>query len=229
MKNLFTPAIAIAILGIISSGATAATLDFVGEADFNERGVNDNTVIKMDGVNVTFSSNYFAYFDHGSAGLGVCKQVDNPGVSSADGKGNQCNTDIPNPASDDNITVKESVTIAFDSALDLEQLRFNQEGHVPFSGLALNDTLLFGINDDGLARYTFGELQAANFTNVLSATFAYDDDHFVFDDRHIGRNAEQFYLASAVVTPVPVPAALPLLLAGVAGLGAMARRRRKAV
>jgi hypothetical protein len=30
------------------------------------------------------------------------------------------------------------------------------------------------------------------------------------------------------VTPVPVPAALPLLLAGVGGLGLMARRKRKA-
>ena len=205
--------------------AQAATLDFISEANNNERGVIDNTVITMDGVDVTFSANgtNFAYFDHGNAGLGVCQNVTN---FTSGGTSNRC----ASGASDDNVTVKEAVTIAFDTAMNLSDLIFQREGHTPFSTStsALQKTLLFGINGGDLGRYTFGQLEGLSFGAVLKATFAYDDSSFdPVRANNLTRDAEQFYLASATVSPVPVPAGLPLLLAGIGGLGLMARRKRK--
>lgn len=220
-KMIVATAVAIACIG---STATSATLDFVAEADNNERGVVDGTVITMGGVDVEFNSSHFAYFDHGSAGLGVCKEVTD---FSNGGTSNRC----ASGAGDDNVTMDEAVTISFTSAMMLSGLKFNEEGHKPFGTTtgSLAKTLLFATNGGALARYTFGELQAASFTDVFSATFAYDNSIFtVGDDRNLNANAEQYYLASAIVAPVPVPASLPLLLAGLGGLGFAARRKRKA-
>lgn len=208
--------------------AQAATLDFITAANNNERGFTDGSVVTLDGVNVTLSANgsNFAYYDHGNAGLGVCANVTD---FNSGGTANRC----ASGADDDNVTVSEAVTIAFDTAMNLTGLVFQQEGHVPFSDsmAELSKTLLFGINGaTSLTRYTFNQLQGLSFNNVLSATFAFDDDTFdPVNANNLSRNAQQFYLASATVAPVPVPAALPLLLAGLGGLGLMARRKRKAV
>ena len=226
LKTILATAVA---LTLSAGAASAAVLDFVQEANNNERGVTDGTEIIMNGVNVTFTSSHFAYFDHGGAGLGVCKYVANPGATSNNGEGNQCNTDIPNPASDDNVTSTESVTISFDYAMTLSNLLFNQEGHAPFSdsATALQKTLLFGINDGTLVRYTFAQLQSMSFSDVISATFAFDDATFWNDADFNGLSAasEQFYLAAATVVPVPLPAAGLMLLAGLGALGAARRRR----
>lgn len=235
MKKLFLTA-ALAV-GLSATSGSAAVLDFLEFANNNEHGVADGTVIEFNGVNVGFSAGLrngstaaFAYFDHGNAGLGVCKSP-REGVTFAggllgQGTGNDCLS-----ASDDNVTVTESVTISFDQAFNLSGLSFTGEGHQFGNGAVpvfLQDettgqnrsaaTLRFGINGGALTEYTFGVLSTLSFGNVTSATFAFNDGV---------QTADQFYLASAVVNPVPVPAALPLLLAGLGGLGVMARRKRK--
>lgn len=190
--------------GLFASSAQAATLDFFAEAWNNERGVVDGTVIAMDGVPVTFSANgnHEAYFDHG-AGLGVCLNL----TASL-----QCN-----PASDDNITVGEVLTLGFSTPQVLGGLIFRGAQH---GLLTTTQTFLFGTNGGTLTSYTFQEFGALSFNNVNSATFAYG-----------GTNAYQFYLDAATVTAyepstVPVPPALPLLGAGLLGLGLLVRKRR---
>jgi hypothetical protein len=209
---------------LLASGASAATLNFMAEANGNERGVSDGYVlnsVNTDFTNVTLSANgsNYAYFDSGNAGLGVCSVLTTTF---------QCN-----PANDDNVTVTEAVTIAFDAAMTLSGLLFRAEGHVPLA--SATQTLLFGTNGGTLARYTFSELIGLTFSNVLSATFAFDDAPFSAgaDARNIAQNAEQFYLQSATVVPgggilppVPVPATAPLLL-GALGLFGVGMRRLK--
>lgn len=222
MKTFLITAAIAATVG--ATAANAATLDFTAEANGNERGLMDGTVITMDGVDVTFSSNFFAYLDSGNAGLGVCQSVTD---FSNGGSVNRC----ASGAGDDNITAGEVVTIGFNFAMTLSDLLFVEEGHQPFGSTAgSNDqTLLFGVNGGALSRYTFGELAMATFEDVTNASFAFDDGSFtVGDDRGLARNAEQFYVGAATVAPVPVPAALGLMVAALGGLAGLRRSRKTA-
>ncbi|WP_375230312.1 VPLPA-CTERM sorting domain-containing protein [Roseobacter sp. S98] len=231
--------IAIAVCATLGTAAQSATLDFLEFANDNEHGVANGTTIEFEGVDVTFNAGLhegidgtaFAYFDHGGAGLGVCKSP-RSGVTFGEGRtgagrGNDCSD-----AGDDNVTVTETVTISFDQAFNLSELSFTGEGHSFSNPVFLEDettglnrsaaTLLFGVNGGPLAEFTFSELSMETFLGVTSATFAFDDANF-----NGGNNtADQFYLASAVVNPVPLPAGLPLLLAGIGGLGILRRRQR---
>ena len=260
-KRLLTSLAVICAVGASSVGA--AELDFIEFSDNNEQGVTSGTSISdsaFDGVTLTFSAgdanwldqggvgNFFPYFDHGGAGLGVCQQVNSPGTST--GTGNQCNT-AGVGAGDDNVTTLEAVAVSWGFEGTLSNVLFTGEGHV-FGApefLHLEDagdgnkersdnTFLFGTSaSDGLTRYTFGEFASLSFSGITGAIFVFDDvsfDSFInFDDdsetlsNGLLRNSDQFYLAAATLEPVPVPAALPLLLAGIGGLGFVARRKRK--
>ena len=153
-----------------------------------------------------------AYFDAGSAGLGACSDI----TGSA-----QCN-----PSNNDNVgaiggssnvadTTFETLTLTFDANVLLTNVVFAGEGHGFFDGnvdlngtiFDLTDPLVTSINP-GFATTT---LYAFSYIPISGAG-----------------TVNEFYIESIAFTAVPLPAALPLFLSALAGLGLMGWRRRQA-
>ncbi len=243
MKKMITAAAGLAAMGMAS--ANAAVLDFGGEAEFGigERGFADGTTLPASAF-LDFGVTLRALYDPDGAGVGAPQQRVNPyldgpgggaptaglGVCRALDAQNQCD-----PGSDDNITFGEAVQIAFTGApggrFDVRYLSFVGDGHVDFNGNNTN-TLLVGTNAGSVTRYTFAGAVAAAlsgaFLNVLSIEFYFDDgtwDALGLNANGLQQNGDQFYIGS--ISDVPIPAALPLLLSGLAGLGFASRRKRK--
>lgn len=193
------PVLAAALLA--AGTAHAARLDFVAEAAGNERGIASGTTLTIDGLDVTFTSSNFPYFDDLSGGkpggLGVCKTLS---------QSFQCQ-----PGNDDNITVGESVTLSFAAPQILSEFSFTNADHNNLNGSTR--TLLVGLNGVTPAQTRFVDVVGATLGPVQSITFAYG-----------GGAPSQFYLNAVTATPVPLPAAAGLLAGALAGLGALRRR-----
>lgn len=216
MRKLLTAAASVFAAFGLTAAAQAAVIDFAGAADSppGERGLADTAAgvpnLTIDGVAMRLTTpadeDWFPYLDssgsEGPAGLGVCKTVD--GAS-------QCV-----PSSDDNVTIGEDVKIEFlDGAggplfFDIRQLSFRGEGHVDFNGNAVNTLLING------AEWTF----AAAFMAAATGIFGGTSITFAFG----GSSPEQFYVN--LISDVPLPGALTLMLSGLAGLAFASRRKR---
>lgn len=156
------------VLAILGTSAQAETLDFLGGANNEERGVASCTMYSnafTGGLTLASTSNFKPYFDGANAGLGVCKELD---------EGDQCD-----PASDDNVTTGEWVTVDLNGTYNLSNFLFTGEGHSIGAGiqpLVTDETLRFSINGEALSQTTFASLSAASFMNVQSFTLAFDDE-----------------------------------------------------
>ncbi len=214
MKNLFTFVAVSAAACTLSMAAHASTIvDFAAYAAGNEGGVASGTSLNINGVNLTFESNFNPYFDDVSggkpAGLGVCRELNAK---------SQC-VDAGDDSADGDFGVNEYIAVIFDDGpFNVFQLSFRDGRHN-----------LLNFNDIGLVKWgifdAIGDLLntgVTTFADILSMAAAGDFAHvdgigFQFVDT-------EFYVEN--ISDVPVPAALPLLFSGLAGL-AFATRRKK--
>ncbi len=225
MKKILAFAAASLAAGSLSMAAHAAPVDFVSFAAGNEHGIVSGTVgtsnVTINGVDMTLLSNFNPYFDDVDAvsrkpgGLGVCRNLATLGV-----KPNQCN-----PGSDDSIDgdggTAEYIKILFTNGpVDIRHLSFNNGQHNSLNTDNVAQVTYMVLNAAGVATFTattsFANLVAlasgGAFLNVAGLGFQFAGTEFYVD----------------TVSDVPLPAALPLLLSGLAGLGFAARRKKAA-
>lgn len=209
MKKLLAAAF---VLAASISASHAAVIDFVAEAAATPGGVANGYTKNFGGFNVTITASGVSGFTTTQpnpyldplylkrpGGLGVCVLVGGPGSG--------CNYSIPFNV--DNVSKGDAVTLDFGKLVDLSKFSFTDALHLDLN--SSNATLL--VND---VEWTFANLVAATLIGVQTLKLAFG-----------GSNASQFYLNS--LTAVPIPAAAPLIISGLAGLAFAARRRRKAV
>ena len=115
--------------------------------------------------------------------------------------------------SDDNITLGETLIMTFSQLVHLTGISLRSEGH-DVSGWAANSTFLFN--------------GANRLLPIGSGNIALDLTGTQFTFAYGGRSADQFYLSGLTATAVPEPGTVALMLAGLAGIGLVIRRRRSA-
>lgn len=193
---------ALAALAFSASAAQAAFIDFVAEAAVNPGGFAQGTTKTFGYIDVTITANptnpfLDDLFNSRPGGLGACVTI----------KNNSGFCDPKIAGNSDNIGAGESVTLDFGQKVEISNLSFNSINHRSLNNSS-KTLLVNGVE------WTFQNLFTAVMTGISVLTLAYG-----------GSNAAEFYVSS--LTAVPLPAAAPLLISGLAGLAFAAHRKRK--
>ena len=194
---------ALAALALSATSAHAAFIDFVADAAANPGGFPNGTTKTFGIIDVTITANPNSpflddLFSSRPGGLGTCVTI----------VGNSGFCDPRIAGNSDNIGAGESVSLDFGQKVDIWNLSFNNSNHFSLN----NSTRTLLVNG---VEWTFQNLFTAFLSGLSVLTLAYG-----------GSNATEFYVSS--LTAVPLPAAAPLLISGIAGLAFAARRKRKA-
>lgn len=130
-----------------------------------------------------------------------------------------------NPGSDDNLTAGETVTFELSSGgtFDFAMNAFRDANHNLLDDAGeLARMLLVSVNGSSFEETIFGDELATVYAGVTSLSYGYG-----------GSNSEQYYLASADISPgtvsdeVPEPGTLAEFCFGLLGIGYIRRRQQR--
>ncbi|GJL90844.1 VPLPA-CTERM sorting domain-containing protein [Hyphococcus sp.] len=218
--------------------AAPASAKLISFADFdagNEGGIANGSSIDFgDGVVIGFESNsglnassggwsrsiqYNPYFDDVSGGkpggLGVCRALD--GAAGNGAPGAEC-ADASDDSIDGEMGSNEGIILTFfGQNFDLLSLSFRDGDHNSLN--ASNGLVYFFQYSPARGDVVFGTTTFADL--VMRAIAGEFTDTNTFGLRYVNT---EFYLEA--ISDVPLPAALPVLLAGLGGLGFASRKRK---
>ena len=195
-----------------ANGVNGKTLNAGQEGTYEQVLAFDPSRFTDDGVSITDITSpdgQDPFFDgadgSGPAGLGVCS-------SGFNGQLSQCSSAGGSSPGDDNVTgddPTEEFTIFFDVIVAIDDLLFKNAGHGDLTGTV-------EINGD-----SYDVVAGALSDDDLLALGTSDEFTFKW-------NGSQFYLSSATVSAIPVPAAGLLMVGALGALGALRRKRAAA-
>lgn len=158
-----------------------------------------------------------AFFDKSwggrKAGLGVCSTDSTSGA----GPNSGCRSNGGTNRSDDNVNASEggeTLTLDFDRNVTFTDLFFRDDDHDPADGTLFINDVRYEIDDGLLSPFDLAVLTGTDIWN-----FRYD----------LGHDGTAFYISSASVSAVPLPAALPLFGTGMGLLGFFGWRKKRRV
>jgi hypothetical protein len=234
MKNiLFGVSLVLSPLMMASVGNAATLVDFTNSADWTSGQTSRDY---GNGVNVTVTATGGALtvtnpYDGGTA-AGSC---------AGPGKVLACNQDGLGII-DDEVTgvsgtanLNESLLLTFQTPVDIGNLYFLDVFKAPAStgvtalnGVSAGESVLFDVNGV-FAGELFAQAAYASLGGYLSATVSLLNVSTIRFYAGLGKDdgSADFALAALSLTPVPVPAALPLFATGIAAVAYAGRRKRK--
>lgn len=125
-----------------------------------------------------------------------------------------------------------TVPVAIDAGADFLSIDFDNAGSGTFSS-AFQNTYIFTFADAIAPLITGAEIDASVTTlGLISDDISFSSNRLFVNVESLSFNTSTFarinLSAEAGVTPVPLPAGLPLMLSGLLGIGLLARRKRTA-
>lgn len=214
-------------LALTTLSANAVIIDFIDLIENKGYGESAWTELKIDlgdfDVTITGTASdddddqQYAYLDWGTAGLGVCKDLIDPGTADKQNPGSSKN--LCGPSSDDNVTTNEALHFVFSEDVIVDYLWFNNNHD---GGFGLGDQVIVAeMAHDVTLGYADGTGGLGPFEVPKGVSL-----DVLFKN-------EQFYISGSESRPgsppaaVPEPASLTLFGAGLIGLAGGVRRRAK--